>query len=174
VKLRSWSPVLLVLPVMLGCQSEAPTSPSVAAAPRTSTISPASGTGLTQTFSVVFSDSEGVSQITVARVLFNAAIDGRQACYVYFERDSGSLLLVNDSGEGSSSQPLGGKVGLENSQCRVDAGGSSVTVQGGQLNLNLALAFKRGFSGPKNVYLAVEDKGGKSTGFQARGTWTVP
>lgn len=174
MKLSYRSIVLLILPVMFGCQSQAPPSPSTDAAPRTFTISPASGTGLAQTFSVVFSDSEGASQINIVRVLFNGAVDGRQACYVYYDRDSASLLLVNDSGEGSSSQPLGGKLGLENSQCRVDTVGSSVAVQGGQVTLNLAVAFKRAFSGPKNIYLAAEDRGGKSTGSQALGTWTVP
>jgi hypothetical protein len=40
--------------------------------------------------------------------------------------------------------------------------------------LYAALTFKPGFSGAKNIYMFAANAGGTSSGWQTRGTWTVP
>jgi hypothetical protein len=45
---------------------------------------------------------------------------------------------------------------------------------GANLTVNLALSFKPAFAGAKTVYMQTQDAAGWATGWQARGSWTVP
>lgn len=168
------SPVLVAVLLAAGCGTENH-SPTVAAGPQAVSITPASGRGANQIFSIVYSHSQGAAQISAARVLFNAAVDGRRACYVYYDRPSGSLLLVKDSGEGTTQAALGSRENLENSQCAVDAGASSMHDEGNYATLKLSVTFKSpGFSGEKKAYLFAADSKGGETGLEPKGTWTAP
>jgi hypothetical protein len=129
---------------------------------------------LSQIFTASYAHPGGSSQVKVARVLFNKYVDGRKACYVYYDRAAGSLLLVNDSGEGTVLVGIGSTGRIENSQCQLDAGASSVVDAGNNVILKLALTFKAAYSGNMSAYLYAEDSSGNSTGLQQSGTWTVP
>jgi hypothetical protein len=63
---------------------------------------------------------------------------------------------------------------LQNSQCSLNVATSSVTLNGNTLTLNLAMTFQPAFAGAKNIYLYAADVSGPNTGWQQRGTWTVP
>jgi hypothetical protein len=163
--------MMIAVPMMfllMGCGSTG--SPGLEAI----SVNPKSGTGSQQLFTVVYSHTGGAAQITSARILFNREIDGRNACYVYYDRPSASFLLVNDSGEGTNRLPLGSALHIENSQCDLDGSASGTSDNGNEVSIRLSLKFKKSFAGEKNTYLYAVDASGKSTGFQGRGTWKIP
>ncbi|HWQ57284.1 MAG TPA: SBBP repeat-containing protein [Bryobacteraceae bacterium] len=151
------------------------TVPSTAQPPAAVSVSPASGSGLSQTFSASFSDPHGYADITWAAILVSPVLDGTHACYVAYERPNNRLYLWNDSGTALlGAYTPGTPVIIENAQCRVDVGTSAVQSSGSTLVLNVALAFKSGFAGSKQVYLYALNRSGLNSGLQALGTWVVP
>ena len=60
---------------------------------------------------------------------------------------------------------------MENSQCVVDGSGTTADIGEHTLALHLAVKFKPGFAGPKNIYVYTEV--GKKVGFDPEGTWMV-
>jgi len=68
-----------------------------------------------------------------------------------------------------------GNVGTRsNSQCTIDASGSSVSGSGTQLTLTVSVTFQASFSGPKNDYLIAYNNERLNSTWQQMGTWTVP
>ncbi len=143
--------------------------------PTVVSVTPSSGSGSTQTFSFVFSDPNGFADIFSGQVLINSSLNGVGACYLYYQRSGGTVWLANDGGSGwMGPSVLGSGAALQNSQCTVNVAGSSAPGSGNNVTLNLALTFASGFSGSKNVYGLVVDSGNLSSGWQLKGTWTVP
>src|SRR6185312_4979244 len=58
------------------------------------------------------------------------------------------------------------------SRCIVNGAGSSVSLAGSTLTLNISLTFQPGFGGSDSVYMYAADAGA-NTGWVSRGTWTV-
>ncbi len=142
--------------------------------------SPGSGSGYTQAFNFTFNDSSGWQDLSVVNILVNRYLDGMGACYVAFapaSATSGYLYLVDDAGDGGyangSPIALPSSGTLQNSQCTIDAAGSSVVGNGNTLTLTLAVTFKSGFAGNQVFYMAARSNS-QNSGWQAMGTWTVP
>ena len=83
---------------------------------------------------------------------------------------------MKDDGSGWLSPVTIGQPGtLQNSQCTLDVGASSASGSGTNLTVNLAFSFQPGFVGLKNHYMRADDTVNNLTsGWQNRGTWTVP
>ncbi|MEZ5403971.1 MAG: hypothetical protein R2729_30100 [Bryobacteraceae bacterium] len=143
---------------------------------------PAAGNLLSQVFSFTFFHAQGASKLNVLNVLINNAVDGRNACYLAFVVSSGSLFLVNDSGDAggpyAGSMVLPGSGSIANSQCTVNGSGSSVAVSGNTLTLTLNISFAPSFAGSRLLYMAARDNdanpGVNNTGWHANGAWQVP
>ncbi|MEZ5355048.1 MAG: SBBP repeat-containing protein [Bryobacteraceae bacterium] len=142
---------------------------------------PSSGSGFVRAFTFTFSDQNGAADLAVLNVLIHSAIDGRTSCYLAYVPSgptTGTLYLVNDAGDaggpfaGSLSLPGSGSIG--NSQCMINGAGSSSSMSGNTLTLNLAFSFSNTYSGNKIVYTAARDTGGHNSGWVAKGLWTVP
>jgi hypothetical protein len=145
------------------------------APPTAGSVTPGSGTGASQTFSYVFSDTNGVSDISSAQLVISAGLSAVNSCYLYYARAANAVWLANDAGtQWLGPKTLGVAATLQNSQCVVNAGASSASGAGNTLTLNVALSFKPAFAGPKNNYVFVADNAGAMAGWLARGTWTVP
>jgi hypothetical protein len=56
----------------------------------------------------------------------------------------------------------------------VNLSASSVVLSGNSLTLNLAMAFTSAYGGAKNIYMYAQNASGANSGWQTRGTWTVP
>ena len=139
-------------------------------------ITPASGSGSSQTFAAKYTDGAGATNITDALVWFNTPSSTSVAgsCLPFYNRPANTLSLLNDAGTAATSAPLGGGGTLQNSQCAIALGGSTtVTTSGTLLTLNLAMTFKPAFAGAKNVYLLAANASGMNSGLQMRGTWTA-
>jgi Beta-propeller repeat. len=146
----------------------------VAAGPANVSVAPASGSGANQTFSFVYSDPYGNADINWAQMHFQTQLVSQNACYLQYTRASNVIQLVNDSGGGYAGSAAVGIAGsLNNSQCTLDTGASSVAVSGNNLTLNLALIFKPAFAGAKNISMGVVNNANVFSGWQVKGTWTV-
>src|SRR5260370_16606926 len=66
-----------------------PTVPSAVSA------TPSAGTGLTQTFSFVFSDTGGFANLYWAQVVINSTLNGFHACYFSYNRGPNPIALYS-------------------------------------------------------------------------------
>ena len=145
--------------------------------PNPNGMSPAAGAGASSTLTFTYQDASAATNLQTAWALINTAIDGRSACYVAYYRPANLLYLYPDNGDGNQATniPLTGTNTIGNSQCTISAQGSSVTVNGAQLIVNLNIAFTHAFAGPKGVWMATQTMGGAQTSqWQALGAWQVP
>jgi hypothetical protein len=93
---------------------------------------------------------------------------------VYHERATNRVYLLNDAGTAWNSKMLGSGSILEGSSCAINLGSSSVSASGSRLTLNLAVTFTPAFGGEKTIRMFANAAGGLSSGWQDRGSWTVP
>jgi uncharacterized repeat protein (TIGR01451 family) len=150
-------------------------TPATAALVQAVSVSPASGSGTSQAFTLVYSDTKGASDLTSAQVIINASNNTASACYVWVTPASGAVWLANDNGASWSSQmTLGTGGSLQNSQCTLNVAASSATLSSNNYTLHLAISFRAGFVGAKNVYGYATTQAGLNSGWQALGQWTVP
>jgi hypothetical protein len=85
------------------------------------------------------------------------------------------LYLVNDAGTAlSAGLALNGSGTVSNSQCSVNAAGSSATGSGNILTLTLNMSFSSAFNGNRVIYMAARDSTeANNSGWQSMGSWTV-
>jgi hypothetical protein len=148
--------------------------PGTSTNPAPVSVDPPSGHGFTQTFTFTFTDTKGVNDLGVQNVLINSALDGGHACYLAYSRPANLVFLVNDTGTGiTSGITPGGTGSINNSQCTVNAAGSSATTNGNNLILTLNMSFAP-TGGNRIIYMAARDStDANNSGWQALGTWTV-
>lgn len=100
-------------------------------------VNPSRGQGADALFSVVCSSGTR-SPVHELRLLINSAIDGRKACYVYYDRATNAFALVKDEGSGSTSLPAGNMDMIENSQCSLDGAKSGAQVDANTAKIQVA------------------------------------
>lgn len=142
--------------------------------PSVASVSPRSGNTTSQTFTLVYSAPNGFSDLVDARVLFAAGTDGHDACYVRYDPVHDTLMLADDDATSWTTVSLRGSGAAENSQCRIQASGSSASGHGGELTVRVAIEFKRAFAGRQNVFLSARERQGLEAPFTKKGTWVVP
>jgi hypothetical protein len=140
--------------------------------PSTVSVTPSSGSGSAQTFAFAFSDPHGTSDILSAKLDINATLTSSGACYLFYSPGANKIYLISDAGAWQAPLTLGVAGTTQNSECSLNAGASSAIVSGTNLTLNLALSFKAGFAGAKNIYMEVQNAT-EDSGCAQRGTWTV-
>ena len=149
--------------------------PAGPTAPAAVSVTPSSGSGASQTFALQYADGNGAGDITQTMVVINGVLTLGGACGGYYDVFNNILYINQDNGGAWVSPHALGQAGtIENSQCIIDTGASSVLKSGNTLTLNLAVSFKTGFVGTKTVYMNVGDQWGLGSGWQSRGTWIVP
>lgn len=146
-----------------------------ALAPVAGTVSPPSGSGSTGVFTATYTDGNGGTDITDARILINRILSSANSCYVRYS--GGRFYLMNDAGTAFVGGIVSGSGSVSNSQCTLLGAGSSynaATYPGTAATLTVNLQFTLpGFAGSKNVYLYAIDTTNKNTGLPLKGTWTV-
>lgn len=141
---------------------------------RPQSVSPASGSGLSQTFKFVFADDAGPADIASEQIIFGTSAAARNSCYLSITPVSGAISLDSDDDSGWGSHLILGDTGtLQNGQCSVNVGASSAATPGTH-EVTLAMTFKSAYAGAKNIYASATTKGGANSGWQTVGTWTVP
>jgi serine protease AprX len=144
--------------------------------PLSGPVSPATGTTASSVISFSFDDQSNANNLKTVWALMNTAIDGRQACYIAYYAPGNSLYLYPDNGDGSQATNivLTGTNTIENSHCRINAAGSSVTRIGQRLTLNLNLQFKSRFTGSRGIWTAAQTLTDVTSPWTALGNWLVP
>lgn len=148
--------------------------------PQAQAAVPGAGGGSGATFTFTFSDPNGWQNLTVMDVLVGTFLNAQSTCYFAFvpaSANSGTLLLVDDQGDaGGPYQRLAlpGTGSVQNSQCVINASGSSIASSGTTTVLTLVINFASGFAGNKIVYTAAQDLTGFNSGWQELATWNVP
>jgi hypothetical protein len=142
-------------------------------APSAVSVTPNSGSGSTQTFSFAYTDPNGAADIATTQVVINATLSATGSCCLYYARGVNELFLASDAGVWQGPLTPGVSGTLQNSQCTLNSGTSSVTPSGNNLTVNFAVTFAPGFAGGKNVYAEVRS-GTVDVGWVQLGTWTVP
>jgi streptogramin lyase len=145
--------------------------PSSAGAPTVASLSPSSGTGLTQTFTAAYSDPNGTADLSGVVVLFNNSVSVSNGCAVIYVPASNLMYLYNNAGTALSTGVAPGSSGsVSNSQCTLAGTGSSFNASGDNLTLNVALTFTGTFLGQKDVFLYAAGETSNS-GWVQKGTW---
>src|SRR5579872_2483671 len=151
------------------------TVPAAAITVTADSVTPSSGSGVSQMFALQYSDTAGATDLTQGWVWINSsfASSAANSCFAYYVRGTNTLYLLNDAGTTYAAGNVGSSGNLSNSQCSVNLSTSSVSVSGTHLVLNLAMGFTTAYAGTKNVYM-YGTNGTVNSGWQTRGTWTVP
>ena len=124
-------------------------------------VTPSSGSGLTQTFTLQYSDSAGAASLASVWVGFgtSASYPAPSACTVEYSPSTNALYLENDAATSATAAVLGSAGTLQNSQCSVNMTGTAVALSGTALVLHLAVTFNSSFSGSKGIYMWAADAG---------------
>jgi hypothetical protein len=153
------------------------TVPVPAAGTTAVSVTPASGSGLQQTFTFQYSDSSGAADLTDVWLWFNTGLTyghGVGSCLLYLIRPSNTLYLYSNVSESwLAPVTLGTSATLGNGLCSINVPSSGVTLSGTGLVLSLPVTFTTQFSGQKNIYM-YDASGAINSGWQTMGTWTVP
>jgi hypothetical protein len=151
------------------------TVPSTVSTVTADSVTPNAGSGSTQTFALLFSDTAGGVNLTQAWVWFNAtfASSAANSCMAYYDKSTNEIYLINDAGTAWLPGTLGTSATLQNASCVFALGSSSISVSGNILTLTLATTFKPAFTGAKNIYMYAANAA-KNSGWQTRGSWMVP
>lgn len=144
--------------------------------PNPISMTPAAGSTATATLAFDYEDASDANNLQTVWALVNTALDARQACYIAYYVPGNLLLLFPDNGDGAAVtvMPLAGAGTLENSQCKVEALGSSAVKSGARLTLNLKTTLKTGFAGNKAVWMALQTLTAITSSWKVNGAWLVP
>ncbi len=148
---------------------------AVSSVPTADSVTPSSGSGASQNFALQYSDTSGTGNLTWVWAWFNATLsNSANSCVLYYQPSSNQVNLLNDAGTVWMAATPGAASTLQNSQCSLNVAATSVALNGNTLTLNLAMTFQPAFSGAKNIYMYDADVSGSNSGWQRRGSWTVP
>ena len=156
-----------------GWQTLGTWTPGSAAALGAVSITPNSGSAVTQLFSALFTDPNGAIDLQVVYLDFGTSILAANSCIVAYVQASNALYLFNDTNSGVLG-PIteGASATLSNSQCTISGNGEAVTPSGNNLTVPVTITFLNGFSGSKNIYGLAQGYSGANGGWQLLGTWT--
>lgn len=156
---------------------------SVPAAPPTvDSLTPASGRGTAQLFTLAVSDALGASDLATVQLIVGSSAAPANACAVTYIAQQNLFALLNDAGVGyAGALSPGQAANVSNSQCTLSGSGSSVALSGNTLTMVVSLQFgiafaNAGSSPTKNVYAKPVNRAGQgpSAGYVQAGTWGVP
>jgi len=137
-------------------------------------LSPSSGTGVSQTFTAVTKDGDGGATIPFVQFVMTgqsiSAFSGN-GCFIHYDRASNVFFLLNDSATAFSGM-FAGSGSVSNSQCTLTGAGSGGTVVGSNLTVTYNLTLAAGFTGAKQSYMQAVDNTGVIEVWHKIGTWT--
>jgi imidazole glycerol phosphate synthase subunit HisF len=148
---------------------------SPAGTPATVSVSPDSGSGSSQAFTLQYSDTAGAANLQQVWAYVNASLanPASNACMLYYNSASNQISLLNDGPTAWLPATLGSAATLQNSQCSLNVATATVSRSGDVLTLSVTVTFQPAFAGSKNIYLHAVDVSGANSGWQDLGTWVA-
>src|ERR1700728_5517562 len=135
--------------------------------PAVVSVTPNSGSGLSQTFTLQYSDTAGAGSLQRIGVWFdNSTTNSAGSCVAYYTPANNEVNLFNDASTATVQATPGTATTLQNSQCSINVAATSVSTSGNALTLTLAVTFEAGYTRAKNIYAEANDISGASTGWQ--------
>jgi hypothetical protein len=148
-------------------------TPAVEHPPQAVSVTPSSGSGLTQVFNFVYSDPDGFADLNAVYTIINNSLSAANGCMIGYLPAGNMLVLMSDAGSPWLGPATPGSAGtLQNSQCTVNLSGSSVSTSGTNLTLTLSLTFSPSFAAAQTIFMEAVDNSGQNSGWQNRGSWT--
>jgi hypothetical protein len=137
-------------------------------------VTPNGGRGLEQTFTALYIDPDGASDLQVVYLDIGTAISAPNSCIVVYVPASNTLNLFNDAGTGlvTGSIKAGGSGVLSNGQCTLSGSGGMATQSSDHYTVPFAMKFEGQFTGLKNIYGMAQSYRGVQSEWQMLGTWT--
>jgi hypothetical protein len=143
-------------------------------APLPVSVTPASGSGTSGTFSFTYSDANGVADLAAVHALIQNQVNGHSACYVVYTPAENKLRLYTDVWGQLLGPVTPGVAGtMQNSQCTISGAGASVSTSANTLTITFPVTFTPGFAGSRNLYGYAVDQTGTASGWYPLGSWTV-
>ncbi len=149
---------------------------TVIATPEPASVTPSSGSGAQQIFTLQYIDPYGAIDLASTWVWFTSNFNtgsSANSCLVYYARAVNQLFLLNDAGTVWSPATPGAAVTLSNSSCSINAASASVAALGANLTVNLPVTFTTAYAGAKGIYMYAAGSIANS-GWQTMGSWIVP
>jgi hypothetical protein len=148
-------------------------TPALPPTPQPVSVTPGSGTGLTQTFAMAYSDAAGFQRVTNATMFVNSTQSATGSCGGVYTQSTNLFQIYQDNGVLAPGVALGQASVVQNSQCSINLANSSASGTGTTLTLRLAVTFKPSFGGLKKIWMQAQDTVyAKSSAVQSLGTWT--
>jgi hypothetical protein len=137
-------------------------------------VTPATGSGMVQTFTVNATDLNGATDIGTVWLYFPTTFNPNPAgyCQVYYDRALNYVFLMNDAGTAGIPALAGSSAVLTNSRCSLSAAGSYAIGSGNLLTVNFAITFAGASSGVKQIFANVKNANSES-GWLNKGSWNV-
>ncbi|HEU0120197.1 MAG TPA: hypothetical protein VFQ91_06700 [Bryobacteraceae bacterium] len=141
-------------------------------APVFTSLTPNTGTGASRTFTAVYTDANGYTDVNTVLFLMNSSLVGPNGCYISYVRGSNQFALYRDSD--ATWQPIapGAPTSVSNSNCTLSGSGLAATGAGNTMTLTFPLTFTSAFGGIKTFYTYVNDNSGLNSDWATAGSWT--
>jgi hypothetical protein len=137
-------------------------------------LTPNSGTGLSQTFTAVIKDGNGGTTIPFAELIITAQPIGSfsgNGCFIFYAQASNAFFLLDDSAKTFSGLIAGSAGSVSNSQCTLHGSGSGGVASGPNLTVTYNLTFSAGFAGIKPIYMQAADNNSVIEVWHQIATW---
>lgn len=141
--------------------------------PSAVSVSPASGSGPSASFTAVYSSGLGYQNLAWVQMLVATAPDGggQTFCMLHYDINGDSFWLYGDEGFFLGPVKRGTpSAALQNSLCALNTKTTTVTTSGTTLTWKADIVFKA--AATRNVYLRAMAYPGLDTGLVLKGTWT--
>ena len=136
-------------------------------------VSPNAGSGLSQTFTAVYSDSNGASDLAVVYLDIGSGVGFPHTCFAAYIQGSNQLYLFNDTNNAILGPITPGSSSTQsNSQCTLSGSGGAASASGNELTVPFAITFKAGYTGPRGIYGLAQNNTGMQSADTFLGTWT--
>jgi Kelch motif protein len=150
----------------IGSWEPATTTPSAVS------VSPNSGTGLSQVFTANYSDTGGANDLQVVYLSFGSSFNAAHSCNVGYEPGNNTLFLLGDNNSTIATVGEGGGGSVSNSQCTLSGGSTAATQLGTGVTVPFTITFKSGFTGSKTMFGLAQTYDGTQSAITTLGSWT--
>lgn len=138
-----------------------------------SSVTPSNGSGSAQTFTLAYSDADGVTaDLKAARVRFRGFGGLNGLCVVDYNAMIDQVRMQDDAGNWGAFTSFGAGT-LSNSFCTLDLAQSSAAPSGTNLTLTLRLSFTPAFAGSRVIDMRANSNSGSTSNWIQRGNFTV-
>ena len=159
-----------------GKAPETPATPATPAAseplPSVGAVTPASGSGKTQTFTATYAHPQGAKSVVSAWFLVEEKATGTNSCFLEYKSSNNNVNLMDDAGKWQTEVLVGSSAKLANSQCSVDVAGVRAAADGNTLTVTWPITFTPAYAGPKQVFLLASSVK-SATPWTPKGSWDV-